>query len=251
MALWRSSGTPLYPPIAGKLQQRLAGSAGERRRPSVSPWSMLWRRPAALDARRGRWPPAIALISSCGEPASGLRSRSWRSCVAEATGIALVVTTGAASHDIARYTWPLLERCAGRGDWRCSPASSSCRLRRRPDRARRCCLPPSRSRSQSPRRGRRDRPGATGVANVVSGDDDSLFTLDRFRYEYGAAQDSIPAGREGGDRGRLPHGTSTTTATTSSTSTSARSRVSTARPCRSGAPPRQTTDYLRGRAFAT
>jgi hypothetical protein len=192
LALVRSSGTPLYPPIAGNfttswqglqvtgenLPSRLVDVLGA----STLPWVFI-----------GIVLAGIALIA--------LRpTREWAKtpllalAVAEATAITLIIATGFASDDLTRYAWPLLAGVlvasaallAGQVSWP---------LRQRSDRAAVLVLvgvvlaiPIA-----SPVGGELDN-GATGISNVLKGDDDSLVTLDRFRYEYAVAQDSAPRG---------------------------------------------------------
>ena len=192
MALWRSSGTPLYPPIAGNFNNDWPGltvSGGDlptRLGDALGADPLLWMLAGTIITgicllalrRGGEWSltPLIALV------------------VAELTAGALVVLTGAAAHDVARYTWPFVSGVL---------IASIVILARevelpplgRPDRAAALGLVAIAIAIPliSPLGAEIDS-GATGVANVISGDDDSLVTLDRFKFEYGAAQDSIPAG---------------------------------------------------------
>jgi hypothetical protein len=192
IALWRSSDTPLYPPIAGNFNpdwpglQVTGGDLPTRLGDALGSDPLLWMLAGTLIA-------AVALLAL-------RRSGEWglaplvALCVAELTAAALVVLTGAAAHDIARYTWPFLSGVLIATIVMLARAVELPAVRK-PDRAALLALvaiavaiPLA-----SPLGDEIDS-GATGVANVISGDDDSLITIDRFRYEYGAAQDSIPEG---------------------------------------------------------
>jgi hypothetical protein len=190
IALWRSSGTPLYPPIAGNFTTSWPGLR-------VSGDDLPSRLVDALGANPLAW--ILAGILAAGIALIVLRRTSeWAktpilaACAAEATAIALVVTTGAASDDLARYAWPLLAGVliatlallADQVEWPLQ--SSRDRTAALVVLAVALAVPIA-----SPVGGEIDR-GATGVANVFSGDDNSLVTIDRFRYEYGVAQASTP-----------------------------------------------------------
>jgi hypothetical protein len=192
IALWRSSGTPLYPPIAGNFNNSWPGleARGE---------GLLSRLTHTLGADPLAWMLGGVLIAG-----SALiflrRSSDWArapllaACSAVVSAVALVVLTGAAPHDLARYTWPFfagvliaaLALLAGEVRWPLRGAGN--RLAAAAVAGVAILIP-----IVSPLGDQIDG-GATGVANVISGDDDSLVTIERFRYEYGVAQGSTPRG---------------------------------------------------------
>lgn len=245
VALLRSSGTPLYPPIAGNFTTSWPGL-------QVSGTDLGSRLDDALTAN------PLALIFA-GALLAGLalihlrRSSEWAKAplfallAAEATAIALVVFTGAATDDLARYAWPLLAGVliaalallASELSW--PPQTRLGGLLAALVAVVALAVPLA-----SPLNREID-DGTTGIANVASGDDDSLFTLDRFRFEYHTAQASIPPGAKVAISADAPYYLDYDRNDFVNLDVLGAVSLSPGLPL--GGPTRATTDYLRGKGF--